>query len=106
MSSGVISVFIGRLPAMKMTEPYSPTARANASVKPVASAGKMVGNTMRTKIVNRPAPRVSAASSRSRCTSAIAGCTERTTNGKPINVSATTTPIHVYATLMPNGARY
>ncbi len=25
MSSGVISVFIGRLPAMKMTEPYSPT---------------------------------------------------------------------------------
>ena len=25
MSSGVISVFIGRLPEMKITEPYSPT---------------------------------------------------------------------------------
>ena len=39
MRSGVISVFIGRLPEMKITEPYSPTARAKASVKPVSSAG-------------------------------------------------------------------
>ena len=28
ISSGVISVSIGMLPAMKMTEPYSPSARA------------------------------------------------------------------------------
>ena len=30
-----------RLPAMKTTDPYSPTARAKASVKPVSSAGMM-----------------------------------------------------------------
>ena len=35
ISSGVISDMNGRLPAMKMTEPYSPTARAKASAKPV-----------------------------------------------------------------------
>src|SRR5215207_3444003 len=43
MSKGAISETIGRLPAMKMTEPYSPTARAKASAKPVVSAGKAVG---------------------------------------------------------------
>jgi hypothetical protein len=41
--SGVISLTIGMLPAMKMTEPYSPTARAKASAKPVSSAGSRVG---------------------------------------------------------------
>ena len=40
MSSGAISVRIGMLPEMKTTEPYSPSARANASVKPVTSAGQ------------------------------------------------------------------
>ena len=39
MSSGVISDTIGMLPAMKITEPYSPRARAKASAKPVSSAG-------------------------------------------------------------------
>lgn len=39
MSSVVISVFMGMLPEMKTTEPYSPSARANASVNPVTSAG-------------------------------------------------------------------
>src|SRR4029077_16894701 len=57
MSSGVISVFMGRLPAMKMTEPYSPTARANDSVKPVSSAGSTVGRMMRRKAEKRAAPR-------------------------------------------------
>lgn len=42
-SKGVISEISGRLPAMKMTEPYSPTARAKASAKPVSNAGKMAG---------------------------------------------------------------
>ena len=37
--SGAISDTFGRLPAMKITEPYSPTARANASANPVSSAG-------------------------------------------------------------------
>ena len=31
------------LPAMKITEPYSPSARANASAKPVSSAGMSTG---------------------------------------------------------------
>ena len=39
ISSGAISVRIGMLPEMKTTEPYSPTARANASAKPVSQAG-------------------------------------------------------------------
>ena len=39
ISSGAISETFGRLPAMKMTEPYSPTARAKASAKPVSRAG-------------------------------------------------------------------
>ena len=34
---------IGMLPAMKITEPYSPSARAKASAKPVSSAGSSVG---------------------------------------------------------------
>ena len=39
MSSGAISETCGMLPAMKMTEPYSPTPRAKASAKPVSRAG-------------------------------------------------------------------
>ena len=39
MSSEAISVFIGMLPAMKTTDPYSPIARANAMPKPMSQAG-------------------------------------------------------------------
>ena len=39
ISSGRISVFIGMLPAMKITDPYSPTPRAKAKAKPVSQAG-------------------------------------------------------------------
>ena len=35
------------LPAMKMTEPYSPMARARASAKPVRSAGTSAGRVTR-----------------------------------------------------------
>jgi hypothetical protein len=35
INSGVISEISGMLPAMKMTEPYSPIEREKASVKPV-----------------------------------------------------------------------
>ena len=80
---------------MKITEPYSPTERASASVKPVASDGSTVGKITRRKIIQRPAPSDSAASSRLASTSSSAGCTERTTNGTPISVSAITTPSHV-----------
>jgi hypothetical protein len=43
ISSGVISVFIGIFPAIKTTEPYSPSARAKASAKPVKAAGRISG---------------------------------------------------------------
>src|SRR5690606_7551372 len=39
IKSGVISLVSGRWPAMKMTEPYAPIARAKAIVKPVSNAG-------------------------------------------------------------------
>ena len=56
MSSGVISVFIGMLPEMKTTEPYSPSARAKARAKPVSNAGQISGRMTRAKVVSRPAP--------------------------------------------------
>ena len=104
MSSGVISDTIGMLPAMKMTDPYSPIARANASANPVSSAGVTIGKTTRRKLCQRDAPSVAAASSSSRGSSSSTGCTVRTTNGRPMNVSATSTPSGVNATLMPSGA--
>ena len=103
MSSGTISETIGRLPAMKMTEPYSPSARANASAKPVSSAGVTIGRMTRRNVCSRVAPRIAAASSTSPCRSSSTGCSVRTTNGRPMNVSATQTPTGVKLTL--NGSR-
>ncbi|MCW0416730.1 hypothetical protein NB689_002484 [Xanthomonas sacchari] len=92
ISNGAISVALGRLPAMKITEPYSPTPRAKASANPVSTAGHRVGSTTRRTVCQRPAPSVAAASSSSRSASASTGCTIRTTNGSPTNTSATTMP--------------
>ena len=50
---------------MKMTEPYSPTARAKASAKPVSTAGSSAGRIDAEKVCRRVAPRVAAASSTS-----------------------------------------
>ena len=44
-----LSYFIGRLPEMKITDPYSPMARANARVKPLSSAGNTLGSSTRVK---------------------------------------------------------
>ena len=49
ISSGAISDLNGMLPAMKITEPYSPAPRAKASAKPVASAGAIVGRITRSE---------------------------------------------------------
>jgi hypothetical protein len=103
MSSGVISETIGRLPAMKITEPYSPSARANARAKPVRSAGVRIGRITRVKVCQRVAPSVAAASSISFCRSSSTGCRVRTTNGRPMKVSATQTPTGVKLTL--NGSQ-
>ena len=104
ISSGVISVTIGMLPAMKITEPYSPTARAKASAKPVSSAGSSAGRMTRRKVCQRPAPRRRGGLLQLGLESSSTGCTVRTTNGRPMKVSATTTPSGVKATLMPSGS--
>ena len=80
---------------MKMTEPYSPSARANASVKPVSNAGRSIGSVTRQNVCQRFAPRLAADSSISRSKSSSTGCTVRTMNGSPMNVSATSTPSRV-----------
>ena len=56
MMSGVISDTMGMLPAIKMTEPYSPIARANAMANPVNKAGAMLGKITRLNVCQRVAP--------------------------------------------------
>ena len=92
MISGVISDTMGMLPAMKITEPYSPIARAKAIAKPVSSAGRIEGRITRMKVCRRVAPRHIAASSSSFSVSSSTGCTVRTTNGRPMKTNATSTP--------------
>ena len=92
MRSGAISETKGMLPAMKITEPYSPTARAKASAKPVRMAGMSAGSMTRNTVCRRLAPSEAAASSISRSKSSSTGCTVRTTNGRPMNTSATPMP--------------
>ena len=106
ISSEAISVRIGMLPEMNTTEPYSPRARANDSAKPVSSAGITAGKITRQNVCQRVAPRLAAASSDSRSISSIAGCSVRTTNGRPMNVSAIMMPSGVNATWIPSGSRY
>ena len=84
ISSGVISLIIGMLPAMKMTEPYSPSARAKASAKPVSSAGVRIGKITFVKVCQRFAPSVApqAFLDLAICRSSSTGCTVRTTKGR------------------------
>ena len=105
ISSGTTSVSSGMLPAMKMTEPYSPRPRAKASAKPVSRAGVIAGRMIRLKVCQRLAPRLIAASSSSGGSSWSTGSTVRTTKGRPMKVRATTMPSGVNATLMPQSAR-
>jgi hypothetical protein len=80
---------------MKMIEPYSPTARAKASAKPVRSVGSTLGSSTRVMVCQRLAPSVAAASSSSFSASSSTGCSVRTTNGRPMKVQATTMPTGV-----------
>ena len=101
MSSVVTSVFSGRLPEMNTTDPYSPSARAKASAVPVTSAGRIAGKITFQNVCARVAPRLAAASSTSGSRSWRTGCTVRTTNGRPMKISATVIPSGVNATLIP-----
>src|SRR5437868_6834885 len=78
MSSGTISVFIGMLPEMKTTDPYSPRARANARAKPVRSAGTSSARITLVIVCHRLAHRLAAASSISGPSSASTGGKRRT----------------------------
>src|SRR5204863_9941777 len=91
INTGAISVFNGRFPDTKTTEPYSPSARANANANPVINTGNIDGKMMRRTVSQRVAPRTAAASSSSASMLSKTGCTARTTNGKPINTITTTT---------------
>ena len=75
-------------PAIKMTDPYSPIARAKARAKPVSKAGRSGGSKTKRIVCTRQAPSVAEASSSSISSSAMIGCTVRTTKGKPIKISA------------------
>ncbi len=90
---------------MKITEPYSPSARASAIPKPVTIAGETAGRITRRSVANRVAPSVAAASSSSGSRSMSAGWSVRTTKGSPMKVSATATPSGVKATWTPSGSR-
>jgi hypothetical protein len=105
MSRGAISVRSGMFPEMKTTEPYSPSARANASVNPVTAAGTRIGRRTWRKVCQRPAPSTAAASSTSASRSSSTGCTVRMTKGSPMKVSAIVTPSGVNATCTPSGSR-
>ena len=101
ISSGEISVRIGMLPEMNTTDPYSPTARANASAKPVSHAGKRYGRMTRVSTCA-----AAGAEARRRLLdlaveSSMTGCSVRTTNGRPMKISAIVMPSGVKATLMP-----
>ena len=50
ISNGAISVLPGMFPEMKTIEPYSPTARANASANPVSAAGRTAGKITRRNV--------------------------------------------------------
>ena len=93
--SGAISDTFGMLPAMKITDPYSPTAREKPSATPVSSVGQIDGSTTHRKVCSFDAPSVSAARSTSRSRSPSTGCKVRTMNGRLTKASATTTPRRV-----------
>ena len=63
----------------------------------------MIGRITLVMICQRFAPSVAAASSSSASRSSSTGCTVRTTNGRPMKISAIRMPSGVNATLMPNG---
>src|SRR4051794_13681098 len=93
------------LPATKITDPYSPSARAKASVKPVKIAGSRLGKITQRKICQRDAPSDDAASSTSASRLSKTGCTVRPTNGKLVKVSTSTMARREYAPSMPRGTR-
>ena len=91
----MISVTIGRLPAMNTTAPNSPSDRANAIVTPARNAGRISGQITSAKTCHGRAPRLCAASSISAEMSSSTGWTVRTTKG--IEVKTLERPTEILA---------
>src|SRR6266545_957013 len=92
----------GLLPAKVMVAPNSPSARAQHSTAPAATPGATSGSVTRRKVVHRSAPSVAAASSYRVSAPRNAPSTAMTRNGIATNASATTTPVVVNGTVIPN----
>src|SRR5690349_9506351 len=103
MSAKITMLAIWTLPAIRISDPNSPTARANASAVPDRIAGHSDGSTMRRNVTELDAPSDAAASSTSRSSSTRTGCTARTTNGSVTNSSANKTAPRVNTRCSPNG---
>ena len=80
---------------MRMIDPNSPTARANASPAPASTEGSRLGRMTRNRTWRRVAPREAAASSVSASSSASTGWTLRTQKGSVTKSSAAPTPSRV-----------
>src|SRR4051794_28311606 len=100
----MVCVRPGKLPAKVIVAPNSPSARAQHSTAPAATPGAISGSVTRRNAVQRPAPRVAAASSYRASEPRRAPSTLITRNGMATNASATTTPAVVNGRLTPNAA--
>src|SRR3954447_21633920 len=98
----MVCVRPGKLPANVIVAPNSPSARAQQSTAPAATPGATIGKVIRRNAVQRPAPRVAAASSYRASAPRSAPSTLITRNGIATNASATTTPAVVNGRLIPN----
>ena len=92
------------LPAKVMVAPNSPSARAQASTAPAATDGAMSGSVTRRNTVNRPAPRLAAASSKRWSMLRSAPSTVMTKKGMATNVSAMIAPAVENVSWMPKAS--
>src|SRR5262249_23306895 len=84
---------------MKITDPYSLTARAKASAKPVRMAGASIGTITRRIVCQRLAPRAADTPSLLRSSSPISGRTGRPGNGRATETRAIRSPARPHGTL-------
>src|SRR4029450_9384528 len=87
----MVCVVPGKLPAKVIVAPNSPNARAQQSTAPAATPGATSGRVTRRNVVQRPAPRVAAASSNRASAARSAPSTLITRNGIATKVSGVTT---------------
>jgi hypothetical protein len=97
----MVSVRPARLPAKVTVAPNSPSARAQHRMAPAATDGATMGSVTRRNTIQRPAPRVAAASSRRRSDERSPASTVTTRKGRATNVLAAMTPQMVKGSWKP-----